>query len=433
MLHLYFKNNMNIKYLYTILVSTSLAACSSETLTDAKLTDELLNIEKEVELTAIETEQQVAVSADCHWEVAVNKDTWADLTVQPLSGDGNGIITLKTNSNSTVNERTATLVISSQGGLRQKITIRQTLGGATLVVNKSELAFDAETTASQTFTVTSNTDWNILGLDADWASVEPMSGSEGTTEVKVTVSEIQDDRDRSTTLTVALANGTGQHDVHISQPGKTNISLTLTPEQLEPFKATGGTQTVSIRCNARWYVDVPEKPDWLMLSTDGGTGNGELTITCAENKTMEPRMLRIHFTSGSRTPKQTSIVASQRAATLPEFTTPLTLVTGSLTNHEAAFTFGYQSAFPLTAHGFCYSTTSQTPTIGDGHIPLGAGTTADASVSTILTGLSPLTTYYVRAYIQSDVTPLQTLYSNMVTITTLGNTPGKGENPYPQY
>lgn len=423
---------MNIKHIYIILVSAAVAACSSETLTEAKLSDELLNVEKEVNLTAIETERQVAVVADCHWEVSVSKSGWNDLTVQPMSGDGNGTLTLKTGQNSTVSERSATLTITSKGGLHQKITVRQTLGGATLTVNQSAMAFDAVPAASQSFTVTSNTAWTVLGLDSDWLTVEPSSGGSGTTEVKVTAQEIQDDRDRELTLTVALANGTERHDIHVTQAGKTNISLALTPDALEAFDATGGSQTVNVVCNARWYVDVPDNPDWLTLSTTSGVGNGTLTVNCQPNYSAETRFIRIYVTSGTRTPRQVSLAVSQKAGALPQFTTSLSLVESSLISHGAAFTFGYESLFPLTDHGLCYSATNSIPTVFDSKVSLGSGTTSNTNVTATLNGLTPLTTYYVRAYAMSEMAPNTPVYSNVITITTPGEVPSQDENPYPQ-
>lgn len=418
---------MKTKIIISGIVCTLIMACSSENLTEAKLSDELLNVEKEVELTAVDTEHSLEVLADCHWEVSVSKSNWDDLTIQPLSGDGNGTINLRTSQNSSVSERSAILTISSRGGLKQKVTVRQTLGGATLEVNKESLEFAAVPTESQTFTVTSNSEWSILGYEGDWITVEPMSGSAGTTEVKVTAEEIQDDADRSQILTVALNNGTNKHDIKVSQEGKTNISLKLNPEELEVFEATGGTQTVNIECNARWYVDAPGSPDWLKLSTDSGTGNGQLTITCEPNKTTESRLIRIHVTSGSRTPRESTLKIEQKAATYPIITSPLTAT--NVTSGSASLTFGYQSMYPLTTCGICYSTSQHTPTMADTTLPITAG---GASVSTSLTGLEPMTTYYVRAYMQSDITPLQTIYSDVVTITTLGEEPGSGDNPYPQ-
>ena len=422
---------MNIKHIGMALLSMTLLSCLSDTQDEAKLSSELLNVEKEVELSAVETEKSVTVSADCHWEVSVDKQGWEELAIQPLSGSGNGVITIKTASNTSVSERTAFLTVTSAGGLRQRVTVRQTLGGATLTVNKTELAFEAVPTSSQSFTVTSNTTWSILGIDDGWLSVEPSGGGSGTTEVRVTAAEIQDEFSRSQTLTVALDNGTERHDVQVTQAGKTGITLALTPAELAAFEATGGQQTVAIACNVRWYADMPAN-DWLSISASEGVGNGNLTVSCQPNYATEARVVRINVTTGTREPRQASLAVNQKAATLPEITVPLAMADHTLTKSGASFTFGYASMFLVTDHGICYSTTNAMPTVGDTRLSLGGGGTADNAVAAALDGLEPNTTYHVRAYVQSPVGGGRIVYSDVVTFATLIGAPAEGDNPYPQ-
>lgn len=65
----------------------------------------------------------------------------------------------------------------------------------------------------------------------------------------------------------------------------------------------------------------------------------------------------------------------------------------------------------VTARGVCWST-SQNPTINDNHTTDGTG---EGSFTSNLTGLSPNTTYYVRAYATNVV---GTAYGNEITFTT---------------
>ena len=69
-------------------------------------------------------------------------------------------------------------------------------------------------------------------------------------------------------------------------------------------------------------------------------------------------------------------------------------------------------SYPVTARGFCYST-SLDPVITGDHVHLGAGTGA---FSATLNGLTPETTYYVRAY---AVNAVGVTYSANQTVTTL--------------
>ncbi|HCT30205.1 MAG TPA: hypothetical protein DIW31_05620, partial [Bacteroidales bacterium] len=71
-------------------------------------------------------------------------------------------------------------------------------------------------------------------------------------------------------------------------------------------------------------------------------------------------------------------------------------------------------SFNPTQHGVCWNTTGN-PTIDDAKTELGAASAAGAFTSSI-TGLSPYTTYYVRAYATNSQ---ETVYGNEVNFTTL--------------
>lgn len=74
-----------------------------------------------------------------------------------------------------------------------------------------------------------------------------------------------------------------------------------------------------------------------------------------------------------------------------------------------------EGSYPVTTRGVCYAITPN-PTINDNYIPLGTGT---GTFSTTIFGLSPSTTYYVRAYAINQVGQA---YSEQMVVTTLANT-----------
>ena len=75
----------------------------------------------------------------------------------------------------------------------------------------------------------------------------------------------------------------------------------------------------------------------------------------------------------------------------------------------------------VTARGVCWSTT-QNPTVSDSHTTDGSGT---GSFSSSITGLSPNTTYYVRAYATNSV---GTAYGNQVQFATTSTNPTPSNN-----
>lgn len=70
-----------------------------------------------------------------------------------------------------------------------------------------------------------------------------------------------------------------------------------------------------------------------------------------------------------------------------------------------------------TEKGFCYSSSNPYPTVGDNRINMLANGTGNYYYTE--NGLSEGTTYYVRAYVMQDGTPV---YGNVVTFTTAGQT-----------
>ena len=74
-----------------------------------------------------------------------------------------------------------------------------------------------------------------------------------------------------------------------------------------------------------------------------------------------------------------------------------------------------EGSYPVTSRGICYSTAPM-PTLADNYESLGSGT---GTFSTTIFGLSPSTTYYIRAYAINQV---GMSYSEQMTVTTLANT-----------
>jgi hypothetical protein len=94
---------------------------------------------------------------------------------------------------------------------------------------------------------------------------------------------------------------------------------------------------------------------------------------------------------------------------------------GNVTSHGGA---------PVTARGVCWST-SPNPTTADNHTTDGTGT---GIFTSSMTGLTPNTTYYVRAYATNSI---GTAYGNQVTFTTsafdnpvISGTVSDGANPF---
>ena len=157
-----------------------------------------------------------------------------------------------------------------------------------------------------------------------------------------------------------------------------------------------------------------QNPDIYDSHTTNGTVSGSFTSYVTGLTPNTTYYMRAYATNS----KGTSY-GEQRSFTTLSLTTP-TVTTSAVTNiSQYAATFGgnvtLDGGLSVTSRGICWST-SQNPTTSDEHTTNGTGT---GSFSSNVTGLTPNTTYYVRAY---AVNSKGTSYGEQKTFTTLNLT-----------
>ena len=309
---------MKTKIFFTILAALPLVAgltgCKSDDETQAKPAKEILKVEGgNIEIRANEETKEVAITADCAWTVTYDGGDFGNaLTVQPLKGNGNGVLVITTNQNSSMSDRNASIILTSDGGLKQKISVRQTSSDPGMTVTKKLYEFEAIPSASQLLTITSNTNWSItMPSGVNWIHLSQTSGNGGSSAVEITCDEIQTDADRSATFTIQY--GSSSTEIEVRQVGKTNITLSATPAELETFSPEGGVQMVKVSSNAAWRAFVPSSAQgWLHIEPAEGVGNGEIRVTCDENKaTDRDRMTVLIIVAGSQNPQQADVFVQQ--------------------------------------------------------------------------------------------------------------------------
>lgn len=312
---------MKTKIFFTILAALPLVAglsgCKSDDETQAKPAKEFLKVEGgDIEIRANEETKEVAITADCAWTVTYDGGDFGNaLTVQPLKGNGNGVLVITTNQNSSMSDRNASIILTSDGGLKQKISVRQTSSDPGMTVTKKLYEFDAIPSASQLLTITSNTNWSItLPSGIDWIHLSQTSGNSGSSAVEITCDEIQTDADRSATFTIQY--GSNSTEIEVRQEGKTNITLSVTPDELPTFTPDGGTQIVKVQSNAAWRAFVPSSAqEWLHIEPASGVGNGEIRVKCDEHlDTTRDRITVLIVVAGSQNPQQADVFVQQSAA-----------------------------------------------------------------------------------------------------------------------
>ena len=289
---------------------TGLTACTSDETTEAKPAQELLMVDKDISMPASETSWSVNINADCHWDVTdIDNEGWEELTVSPRSGDGNGTLVLTSEENHSSIDRTATIIISTKGGLEQHITLRQMRSDAALSINQEVFNFTDEG-GTQSLVIASNSDWTITGHEGiSWLELGQTSGNTGTTEVPIHLKEAYDDTDRTVELTVTAGNN--KISFTITQEGKLSIILSVSTNELPMFAGEGGSQTLSVTCNAAWYAYVPSSVSWIHLEPAFGFGNGDIRVICDRNPYRKERQTTFIVTAGTKIVLQSDILVKQ--------------------------------------------------------------------------------------------------------------------------
>lgn len=306
---------MNRKHILAVLSSLSLVAClfaCSSDNEESKAEEEMLNVEREVAFAATETSWSVKLTADCAWEVtSVENSGWDDFSVSPKSGKGNSVLVISSEANHTSEDRVATFIIQTKGGLKQKVTVHQSESGADLSINNQLFDFD-DKEGTQTLTVKCNTNWEILGLTGyDWLEIGQTSGGAGEFEIPIKVKEIFDDAERAALFVVSAGSlGDNTFDVMVTQSGKPQISLALSTYAL-PVAAAGGTQTIAVTCDGAWSAAVPASMGWVSISPSSGIGNGEITVTCDPYTSTQERLTVLTVTAGTQRPQRGDVVITQ--------------------------------------------------------------------------------------------------------------------------
>lgn len=306
---------MNRKHILAVLSSLPLVACLFACTSDneeSKAEEEMLNVEREVAFAATETSRSVKLTADCAWEVtSVENSGWDDFSVSPKNGKGNSVLVISSEANHTSEDRVATFIIQTKGGLKQKVTVHQTKSGADLSISSQEFNYD-DKEGTQALTVKCNTNWEILGMTGiDWLEIGQTSGGAGEFEIPIKVKEIFDDAERVALLTVSAGSlGDNIFDVIVTQSGKPQISLALSTYAL-PVAAAGGTQTVTVTSDGAWIAAVPASAEWIHISPTSGVGNGEITVTCDANTSIQERLTVLTVSAGTQRPQRGDVVITQ--------------------------------------------------------------------------------------------------------------------------
>jgi hypothetical protein len=157
-------------------------------------------------------------------------------------------------------------------------------------------------TASDTaiFTITSNTDWNVVSSEA-WLTVSVASGSNNG---NVTLTAIANPSNTARTATVTISGaGVAPQTVTVTQVGPALVLL-VSSSTLN-VNSNNSTATFTITSNTNWNVVSSEA--WLTVSAASGSNNDIITLTATENPGITARTATVTI-SGTGVVSQTITV-----------------------------------------------------------------------------------------------------------------------------
>ncbi len=278
---------------------------------------------------------------------------------------------------------------------------------------------------------------NISGIVSENGSNEPIEAAEvtllGNSQVYKTGTdgkfEIKNLEEKDYTISISKVGyqtNKKQITVHAGQTTSADFSLAKAEAEMlvEPTALNFGDheseQSIIIR-NSSGIGHINYKAQanesWISLENNEGAINEE------ETGSVKVIVSRLGLAPGNH---QGSIVinSNKNSATIAVSMTVLANQAPSISGLQASeihYNSANVSAYlsdvgsaSVSAYGFCWGSAPQ-PTITDNMNTLG-GTSSPKSFSSVITGLSPETQYYVRAYATNEI---GTSYSNQIIINTL--------------
>ncbi|MCX6243706.1 MAG: BACON domain-containing carbohydrate-binding protein [Bacteroidetes bacterium] len=343
-----------------------------------------------------------SVSCNAGWS-ASTPATWCSVTP---TGTGNGTLTATYQENMTVNQRIATITLTSGSQAPQSVTVTQAGAAPILIVTPLNQNVPASPTGSTSFTVTSNTNWNVT-VDSSWCSVT--SAGSGNGSIIAGYTENLSVNPRVATLTVTVS-GLPPVQVTVTQAGAAPILIVTPPNQ--NVTAPAGSASFNVTSNTNWTVTVDAT--WCTV-TPSGAGNGIIIADYTENLSVNPRVATLTVTVSSLTPVLVTVTQDGAA--------PILIVTPPYQNvNEAAGS----TQFNVT------SNTTWTAVSGETWCTVTNGGNGNG---TILADYTQNTTYVPRIAMitvtVSTLTPQVVAVDQAASTVAVGNHSGKSIRIYP--
>lgn len=220
--------------------------------------------------------RNLEVESNVTWKV-LSAPSWVTISKDAVTGNKTLAVSVP-NYNETT-DRSGEIVLGVDG-LNIQQTVKVVQKGRTFPNLVGTIQFDAKA-STQSFDVTTDGSW-VASSSETWLTLSKTSGK-GNTAVNATVTENTCDAQRTAAITVSV--GGSVQTILVTQASH---YLTISPTTMaESLPSTGGSYKFSISSDDTWQAT--KKSSWLTLSATSGTGNVDITMTAADNPSINDR------------------------------------------------------------------------------------------------------------------------------------------------
>ncbi len=271
---------------------------------------------------------EVALKSNGEWTL-VSSAEW--LTVTPMSGNGDAMLTLTAEANTTNESRSAEITASTEDNTAL-LTVTQQAVQYYVNLTPREVTCPEEG-GEFVIQVSSNVDWFVAA--PQWITSSVMQGSNDAT-LTLTVNPIIGDVGESREAEVFIGNLLASDKVHVVQTTEPVLGIEISPVSLR-MVCTGETKTVVVTTEDSWTALT--SAEWLTLSQSEGQGNAEVGVTANENPEYIDREAIVTFITAGGI--QNTLFVRQEASPDPHFleASPLSFQFGK-EGGEASITIG---------------------------------------------------------------------------------------------
>ncbi len=213
------------------------------------------------------------------WAVSAS-ESWLDLSLP--AGSGNDTLIITAEENTLGYTRVATISVSADNIEPQFVRVYQRAASPSLIISDEALTVGATANSTATFSITSNTVWNVASSQA-WLNVNQATGINDA-NITLTAALNPDNATREATVTITA---TTLEDKIITVTQDAYVLLGVSTHELTIGAYESSTASFNVISNTSWSIDINES--WLTANTLAGSDKTAITLTAGENPLNETR------------------------------------------------------------------------------------------------------------------------------------------------